>query len=55
VSNKEELERQKALTLQGVDVLTSVLVLPHRQGDEPEYRNLRPDPEVEETASSITG
>jgi superfamily II DNA or RNA helicase len=47
---KQEIERQKALTLQGVEVLTSVLVFPHPQGDEPELRNLRPDPEVEETA-----
>jgi hypothetical protein len=47
---KQEIDRQKALTLQGVEVLTSVLVFPHPQGDEPEFRNLRPDPEVEETA-----
>jgi superfamily II DNA or RNA helicase len=49
-ARKEELDRQRALTLQGVDVLTSVLVLPHPRGDEPEFRHLRPDPEVEETA-----
>lgn len=49
-ARKEELDRQRALTLQGVDVLTSVLVLPHPRGDEPEFQNLRPDPEVEETA-----
>lgn len=47
---KQEIERQKALTLQGVEVLTSVLVIPHPQGDDPEFRNLRPDPEVEATA-----
>jgi hypothetical protein len=49
-ARKEELDRQRALTLQGVDVLTSVLVLPHPRGDEPEFQDLRPDPEVEETA-----
>jgi hypothetical protein len=47
---RQEIERQKALTLQGVEVLTSVLVFPHPESDEPELRNLRPDPEVEETA-----
>jgi hypothetical protein len=47
---KQEIEHQKALLLQGVEVLTSVLVFPHPQGDEPEFRNLRPDPEVEEAA-----
>ena len=52
-TRREELERQKALTLQGVGVLTSVLVLPHPQGDEPEFQNLRPDPEVEETAMQM--
>ena len=52
-TRREELERQKALTLQGVDVLTSVLVLPHPRGDEAEFQNLRPDPEVEETAMQM--
>lgn len=50
---KQEIERQKALTLQGVEVLTSLLVFPHPQGDEPEFRNLRPDPEVEATAMRV--
>lgn len=49
-ARKQEIKRQKALTLQGVEVLTSVLVLPHPRGDEPQFRNLKPDPEVEQIA-----
>ena len=47
---KQEIERQKALTLQAVEVMTCVLVFPHPQVDEPELRNLKPDPEVEAAA-----
>ncbi len=47
---RAELERQCALTLQDVQRMTSVLVLPHPERDKPEIRNLRPDPETEEIA-----
>jgi Helicase conserved C-terminal domain/Domain of unknown function (DUF3883) len=47
---REELERQWSLTLQGVERMTSVLVLPHPEREKPEVRNLRPDPETEDIA-----
>jgi len=47
---REELERQRSLTLQGVERMTSVLVLPHPERETPEVRNLRPDPETEAIA-----
>jgi len=45
-----ELERQASLTLQDVERMTSVLVLPHPERDQPEVRNLRPDAETEAVA-----
>ncbi|MBX9790023.1 MAG: DUF3883 domain-containing protein [Pirellulales bacterium] len=47
---RDELERQRSLSLQGVERLTSVLVLPHPEREAPEVRNLRPDYEVEAIA-----
>ncbi len=47
---REELERQRSLTLQAVERITSVLVLPHPEREQPEVRNLRPDPETENMA-----
>jgi hypothetical protein len=47
---REELERQRSLTLQAVERITSVLVLPHPERERPEVRNLRSDPETEEIA-----
>jgi superfamily II DNA or RNA helicase len=47
---REELERQRSLTLQAIELMTSVLVLPHPERDQPEVRNLRPDPETEAIA-----
>jgi superfamily II DNA or RNA helicase len=50
---RRELERQRALTLQGIERVTSVLVLPHPGQDSPDIANLRPDPEVEAIAMRI--
>ena len=50
---REELERQQAVTLQGVERLASVLLLPHPERDTPEVRRLRPDPETEMTAMGV--
>jgi hypothetical protein len=47
---RRELERQKSLTLQGVERIGSVLVLPHPEREDPEVQSLRPDPEVEAIA-----
>jgi hypothetical protein len=50
---REELERQRSLTLQGVERMTTVLVLPHPEREKPEVRNLRPDPETEAIAMRV--
>lgn len=50
---REELERQQSLTLQAVDRLTSVLVLPHPQREAKELRKLKPNPETEATAMRV--
>ncbi len=45
-----ELDREGALTLQAVERLTSVVVVPHPQREAPEVLRLRSDPETEATA-----
>jgi superfamily II DNA or RNA helicase len=47
---REELARQRALTLQGVERLASALVLPHPERATPEVARLRPNPETERIA-----
>lgn len=48
-----DLERQRALTLQGVERLASVLAIPHPAREAPEVRRLRPDFETEATAMRV--
>ncbi len=48
-----ELEQQRSLSLQAVDRLTSVLILPHPEREAPDVRNLRPNPETEATAMQV--
>jgi superfamily II DNA or RNA helicase len=50
---RQELQRQRSLTLQSVERLASVLVLPHPEREAPEVRNLRPDAETEATAMRV--
>jgi hypothetical protein len=50
---REGLERQRSLSLQAVERLTSVLVLPHPESDAPEVRNLRPNLETEAVAMRV--
>jgi len=50
---REELERQQALSLQAVERIASALVLPHPERGKPELRNLRPNPETEQTAMRV--
>ncbi len=50
---REELTRQRAVTLQGVERLASVLVLPHPERGSPDVRRLRPNPETEMTAMCV--
>lgn len=48
-----ELDRQRALSLQSVERITSVLILPHPERRSPEVRRLQPDSEVEATAMQV--
>ena len=50
---RRELTQQRALTLQGVERLASVLVLPHPEGNSPDVRRLRPSAETEMTAMRL--
>ncbi|MCY4614889.1 MAG: helicase-related protein [Chloroflexi bacterium] len=50
---RRELEQQRALTLQGVERLASVLILPHPERESSEVRRLRPNPETEMTAMRV--
>lgn len=51
---REELHRERAITLQGVERLASALILPHPERDSPEVRrHLRPNPETEMTAMRV--
>jgi superfamily II DNA or RNA helicase len=47
---RADLERQRSLTLQGVERLASVLVLPHPEREAPDVRRLQPNLETEATA-----
>lgn len=47
---RRELLQQRSLTLQSVELLTSVLVLPHPEREAPEVRPLRPNYETEAKA-----
>jgi Domain of unknown function (DUF3883) len=50
---RTDLERQRALTLQAVERLASVLVLPHLEREAPEVRRLKPDFETEAAAMRL--
>jgi superfamily II DNA or RNA helicase len=50
---RQELERQRSLTLQAVERITSVLVLPHPERQAPEVQRLRPNPETEAVAMQV--
>lgn len=47
---RRELEQQRSLTLQGIERITTVLVLPHPAREAPDVRNLRSNPVTEATA-----
>ncbi len=50
---RKELEQQRALTLQAVERIASVLVLPHPERQAPEVRRLQPNPETEAIAMQV--
>ena len=47
---RKELKQQRAMTLQGVQRLASLIILPHPDRDTPDVRRLQPNPETEKTA-----
>ncbi len=50
---RRELDQQRSLTLQAVDRIASVLVLPHPEREAPEVRRLQPDFETEAVAMGV--
>ncbi len=50
---RNDLERQRALTLQAVERLASVLILPHPEREAPEVRRLKPNFETEAIAMAV--
>lgn len=50
---RTELAQQRSLTLQDVDPITSVLVLPHPEREASDLRALRPNPETEMIAMQV--
>ncbi len=52
-NRRRDLERQRSLSLQAVERITSILVLPHPERDTPDIRNMRPNFETEATAMRV--
>ncbi|MCG2813001.1 MAG: SNF2-related protein [Candidatus Aminicenantes bacterium] len=50
---RQELERQRSLSLQSVERIASVLILPHPERDAPEIQRLRQNLETEATAMRV--
>ncbi|MFA6922229.1 MAG: DUF3883 domain-containing protein, partial [Gallionella sp.] len=50
---REELDRQKSLSLQGVERIASIIVLPHPERNTPEIQHLRQNTETEITAMNV--
>ena len=50
---RQELQQQRSLTLQAVERITTVLVLPHPERNSPEVRRLKPNPETEAIAMRV--
>lgn len=50
---RQELERQRSLSIQAVERIASVLILPHPERDAPEIQRLRQNLETEATAMRI--
>ncbi|GBD00301.1 RNA polymerase-associated protein RapA [bacterium HR18] len=50
---RKELAQQRALSLQGVERIASILVLPHPERETPEVQRLKPNPETEAIAMRV--
>jgi hypothetical protein len=52
-TRRQEMDREKSLSIQGVERITSIIVLPHPERNRPDIVNLRTDPETEATAMHV--
>jgi len=50
---RRELEQQRSLSVQSVNRMASILVLPHPEGDRPDIKRLRVNPETEAIAMRV--
>ena len=50
---RQELERQRSMSLQAVERITSILVLPHPEREAPEVQRFKPNPETEAIAMNV--
>ena len=50
---RQEMDRQRALSLQAVERLATALILPHPDRESPEVRRLQPNPETEAIAMRV--
>jgi hypothetical protein len=50
---RKELQQQKSLTLQGVERITSIVVLPHPEAQSDSLKNLKPNYETEAIAMKV--
>ncbi|PWB47226.1 MAG: helicase [Candidatus Methylomirabilota bacterium] len=50
---RKELDQQRSLSLQAVERMASVLVLPHPERETPEVQRLQPNPATEATAMQV--
>jgi len=50
---RQELDRQRSLSLQAVDRIASVLVLPHPEREAPDVKRMRPNLETEAVAMQV--
>lgn len=50
---RKELQQQKSLTLQGVERITSIIVLPHPEAQSDTMKNLKPNYETEAIAMKV--
>ena len=50
---RRELEQERSLSLQAIERITSVLILPHPERDTPTMQRMQPDPETESAAMRV--
>jgi len=53
VRRRQELERQRSLSLQAVERIASILILPHPEREAPDVRRMRPSLETEDAAMRV--